>query len=82
MTDNHDPPKRFLEPHELSVDQHVARLQALKRGEAEPKFESAEYLAAKRQALLDRGLEPDDEPTVDWSTASVDEHLKQIRANR
>lgn len=81
-----EPPKRFLEVTELSVEQLIRREQARKRGEPEPRFESPEYLAAREQLLRERGYEddaehPTDEPT-DLESLSIDDHLSAIRKAR
>lgn len=77
-------PRRYLDATELSVEQLIQREQARKRGEPEPRFETPDYIEAKRQLLSDHGFdETDDEQPVDVSEWTVEQHIDHIsRRNR
>ena len=79
-----DPPLRYADISEYTVEQHVQRLQALKRGEPEPRFEREEYRIARRQALEAAGLADDTPPDelTDPESMTVDDILATRKANR
>ena len=72
-------PKRFKAPEELTIDEQVATLQAARRGQPAPKFESDAYRRARREVLSDAGLEADDD---DVDETGVEAHYEEIRRNR
>lgn len=82
MSKRADPPTRWKTIEELTVEEHLQRMQAMNRGEPEPRFESEAYLAAKRLALAGAGLEPDDDgppPNLEELTAAEEEAWLRAR---
>lgn len=73
--------ERYKKPAELSADEHLAVIRAKKQGSPAPKFERADYQAAKIEALRDAGLEEEAAETEEAAAApkSVAGHLKAIR---
>jgi len=76
-----DPPRRYKTDDELTVEELLERDRAQEAGRP-VKFETDEYRAAKRQALTDAGLEPDEPTDIDGppdEAWSVEDHLNAIR---
>lgn len=73
------------------MDEELGAVQAQRRGEPVPRIETQAYKEAKREALLDAGLEPEDEPEPkaieDMSLSDLEEmtpadHVERIRRER
>jgi hypothetical protein len=80
-----DKPKRFRDRDELTMDQELAVQQAARRGESAPKFETDEYRAARREALADAGLEPEDgaeSADKPLEEMSVGDHVERLQRDR
>jgi hypothetical protein len=76
-----DPPRRFKERSELTIDEELATIQAERRGDAPPRFETIEYQRARREHLKAGGFEYEDgdpEPKP-IEELSPDEHFQRIR---
>ena len=84
MSKRADPPTRWKTIEELTVEEHLRRMQAMNRGEPEPQFESETYKAAKRQALAVAGLEPDDDgpPPNPDDYVTVERELEGMQRRR
>lgn len=81
------PPPRFKSPDQFTPDEQLAAIQADRRGQSPPKFETAEYRAAMRGALQGAGLHVPDEYADDDAPKppdemSPDDHLRQMRGGR
>lgn len=82
-----EPPEKFLDVSELSVSQLIAREQARRRQEPEPKFLRPEWVAARRAVLEEAGYAdeeldadlPDPEAPTDPSDWTVEQHADAIR---
>jgi len=73
--------RRYLETSELTSAQHLEVLHARRLGLPRPKFERADYRAAKVAALRDHGLEEEADEAEEAAAApkSVSGHLQHIR---
>lgn len=49
-------PQRYKSINEYTPDEHAQRQQALRKGDAAPKFETPDYKEARRKALEKAGL--------------------------
>ena len=77
-----DQPRRFKSRDELSIEEEVQVQQAERRGEQTPHFEREEYRDARREAVREAGLEPEEEPTTGEKSLeemTPDEHFDRIR---
>lgn len=54
-------PRRFKTHEEMSPDEWSQRHQAQRRGEAEPRFETDDYKAARAKALAAAGLHDEED---------------------
>jgi hypothetical protein len=77
--------RRYKERAELDVEESLAVIRAQRAGEPVPKFETPEYRQARRQALEDAGLEPEDDDSDDERSLddlSPEEHFQRMRGRR
>jgi hypothetical protein len=78
-----DAPRRHKTDEELSVDEHLQRIQAEGRGETWRRPETAEYVEARREALAAAGLEPDDDPAEKApEDMTAEDHVRAMRSGR
>lgn len=76
-------PRRFKSREELTGEETLAQIQAERRREQAPKFETDEYKQARRDHLAEGGFEVDDEPgEKPLEEMSPAEHLTQIQKGR
>jgi hypothetical protein len=76
------PPQRYKDRADFSVEEELAVVQAERRNEPPPKFETAEYRQARREHLEAGGFDPGDDDAHEPKAAeemSADEHFQQMR---
>jgi hypothetical protein len=78
------PPERFKKREDLTVDEQLAAIQAQKRGDPAPRFETDEYRQARREALEAAGLDPDDdaEESMALEDMTPEDHFNRIRRTK
>jgi hypothetical protein len=76
--------RRFKDRTELTLDQELAVVQAQRADTPTPRFETAEYRQARREALEDAGLDPGEEDTgpVEPAEMTPAQHFERIRKPR
>jgi hypothetical protein len=72
-------PRRWKTIEELNVGEHVQRMNALRAGDPEPRFEREEYRLARREALDDAGFADDDADDQALEDMTAADHARQIR---
>jgi len=84
MTD--EIPRRFKERSELTMDEEVLTVQAARRGDAVPKFETDAYRQYRAEVLREGGFieeakesEPSGSPRP-LEEQSVEEHFERLRS--
>jgi hypothetical protein len=73
--------RRYKQPDELTVDEHVQTVRAQNRGEPTPKFEREEYLLERTAALRDAGLD-EEADELDPKRPTMATHLAAVRRRR
>jgi hypothetical protein len=73
--------KKHKTEDEMSMDELHEVVSARRNGKPTPKFMTDEYRKARREALEDAGLDPDDEPgePVAAEDMTPDQHLARIQ---
>jgi hypothetical protein len=76
--------RRYKTREELTLDEELAVVQAQRADKPQPRFETAEYRQARREALEDAGLDPGEEDTgpVDPAEMTPAQHFERIRKPR
>lgn len=80
-------PRRYKTRDKLTMDEELATVQAERRGESAPEFETAEYRRHRSDVLREGGLDAEadeletDEP-VPLADQSVGEHFDRISGPR
>jgi rRNA maturation protein Nop10 len=76
-----EPPERYKQREDYTMDEEVAAVQAEQRGDPPPRFERDEYRQARREALEDAGLEPEDdaEKPTPLEDMTPEDHFNRIR---
>jgi hypothetical protein len=72
MADRPKPPRRYKEIEELSPGEHLERINTGRQ-----RFETDEYVEARRKALADAGFEDDADPGSDVESMTPAEHARR-----
>jgi hypothetical protein len=76
-------PRRFKERSELTMDEELAVVQAQRRDDPEPKFETDEYRQARREHLEAGGFDADGgELETPLEDMTPEDHFNRIRRTK